>query len=191
MTRRILILDGHPDPRPQRLGHALADAYAGGAVASGHAVRRIALAGLDLPLITSADAFAAPASSEVLQMQADITWSQHLVLVHPLWLGAAPAVVKGVFEQVFRYGFALSTEGPFARPLKGRSARLVVTMGMPALAYRAMFGAFGVRGLERSVLNLAGIWPVRRTLLGGVGAADRRRIEGWLQRMRALGAAAR
>lgn len=191
MPRRILILDGHPDPRPERLGHALTNAYAEGALAAGHAVRRIALAGLNLPLITSAEAFTGPAPPAALQVQADIAWAQHLVLVHPLWLGSAPAVVKGVFEQVFRYGFALSVEDPLARPLKGRSARIVVTMGMPALAYRLIFGAFGVRSLERSVLNLAGVWPVRRILLGGVGGAGPDHIDAWLRRMRTLGASGR
>lgn len=81
-------------------------------------------------------------------------------------------MLKGFFEQVFRYGFALSEAGPFARLLKGRSARIVVTMGMPAPLYRFVFGAFGVRGLKRSVLNLAGIWSVRHTLFGGVGEAS-------------------
>jgi len=50
MARRIVALDGHPDPRPERLGHALADAYAEGATSTSHEVRRVKLATLDLPL---------------------------------------------------------------------------------------------------------------------------------------------
>ena len=38
--------------------------------------------------------------------------------------------------------------------LRGRAARVVVTMGMPALFYRVIFGAFGERSLERSVLRV-------------------------------------
>ena len=49
---RILIIDGHPDPDRARFVHALADAYADGA-ALRHEVRRIDLAGLDIPLIRS------------------------------------------------------------------------------------------------------------------------------------------
>jgi putative NADPH-quinone reductase len=61
--------------------------------------------------------------------------------------------------------------------LAGRSAPIVVTMGMPALIYRWCFRAHGVRGLERSVLKFAGMMPVRETLLGMVdvtSAAKRR-----------------
>ena len=54
----------------------------------------------------------------------------------------------------------------------GHSARLVVTMGMPALIYRWYFRAHGVRGLERTVLRFAGMKPVRETLFGMVDAAS-------------------
>ena len=190
MSRRILILDGHPDLRPERLARALVAAYAEGARAAGHEVRILQVAALDLPWLRTADDFAAPPPEAIAAVQADIRWAEHLAIFHPLWLGAAPAMLKGFFEQVFRYGFALSEAGPFARLLKGRTARIVVTMGMPAPAYALMFGAFGVRSLERSVLNLAGIWPARHTLFGGVGQASDAVRRGWLARVRRLGAAA-
>ncbi|WP_091741437.1 NAD(P)H-dependent oxidoreductase [Phenylobacterium immobile] len=189
---RILILDGHPDPRPERLGRALVAAYAAGATKAGHDVRIIKVADLGLPVLRTAEAFASPhPPEEVRRAQDDIRWAQHLAIFHPLWLGAAPALLKGFFEQVFRYGFALSPDNPLARPLKGRTARTVVTMGMPAPLYGLAFGAFGVKALERSVLALAGFWPVRRTLLGGVGAISTATYGKWLARMRALGADAR
>ena len=71
--------------------------------------------------------------------------------------------------------------------LTGRSARVVVTMGMPALVYRHCFRAHAVRALERNVLGFVGIAPVHETLVGGVGglgADDRAR---WLDRLRTLG----
>lgn len=191
MTRRILIIDGHPDPRPERLGRALVQAYAKAARAAGHEVRILRVAALDLPYIHTAEAFEAPPCEAVAAVQADIRWAQHVAIFHPLWLGAAPAMLKGFFEQVFRYGFAVSPTNPLARPLKGRTARIVVTMGMPAAAYRFLFGAFGVRSLERSVLNLAGISPVRHSFLGGVAQASERVRSGWLADMARLGAAAR
>src|SRR3989344_3409524 len=80
--------------------------------------------------------------------QADIGWAQHIVLFFPLWLGDMPALLKGFLEQVARPGFAFNTEGsnPFGRKgLTGRSARVVVTMGMPALVYRWYFRAHSVK----------------------------------------------
>lgn len=54
--------------------------------------------------------------------------------------------------------------------LKGRSARIVVTMGMPSLAYRLLFGAHGIKAFRKSILSIAGVAPIRTTL-GGVGAS--------------------
>ena len=187
MTRRILIIDGHPDPRPERLGHALAAAYAEGAKAGGHEVRTILVGALQLPLIRSADEFTSKdLPLPVTAAQDDISWAQHLVIFHPLWLGGAPAQLKGFFEQVFRYGFAIP-EGGLGGLLKGRSARIVVTMGMPAPAYRLLFGAYGVRAVERSILNLSGIKPVKHTFLGGVGAASEKAVMHWISLMQQLG----
>ena len=114
------------------------------------------------------------------------------MLVYPLWMGDVPAVLKGFLEQVFRPGFAMEERGRRMprRLLKGRSARLVVTVGMPAPAYRWLFGAHSVKSLKRSLLGLAGIGPVRTSLIGMVehSAAVRQR---WLARLEALGQSAR
>jgi putative NADPH-quinone reductase len=97
-----------------------------------------------------------------------------------------PALLKAFLEQVMRPGVALEyRKHGFPRGLlAGRSARLVVTMGMPALIYRWCLRAHGVRGLERSVLGFAGMAPVRETLLGMVDAASDAKRQGWLDRMR-------
>lgn len=187
MKRRILIIDGHPDVRPERLGHTLVKVYAEGARATLNEVRVIEVGKLQLPLIRSVDDFTSQDPPlAVAAVQNDISWADHLVIVHPLWLGGAPAQLKGFFEQVFRYGFAVPKSG-LGGLLKGRSARIIVTMGMPAPAYRLMFGAFGVRALERSVLNLSGIKPVKHTFFGGVGAASGQTIARWIDRTLQLG----
>lgn len=59
-----------------------------------------------------------------------------------------PALLKGFLEQALRpdFAFAHAKEGRGWSPrLGGRSARIVVTMGMPALAYRWWFGAHSRR----------------------------------------------
>ena len=53
MKRRILLIDGHPDPDRARLIHALADRYAEGALAWQHEVRRIDLATTEVPILRS------------------------------------------------------------------------------------------------------------------------------------------
>lgn len=187
----VFLLNGHPDSSPDRLCSALCKAYAEGAYASGHVVRRFDLAKLDFPLITSLKDFEADEPpADIKTIQAAIKWADYLVIVHPLWLGGPPARLKGLLEQAFRYGFAIGKPGSKGRIglLKGRSARVIVTMGMPAWLYRLGFGVFGVRSVERSVLFLSGVRPVRRTLIGGVGALTANNAEGILRKVRTLGA---
>jgi putative NADPH-quinone reductase len=189
MTRHILVINGHPDPSPERFAAALCDAYASGARDAGFVVHRLEIGRFDLPPIRNAEDFiGGPVPEAARFAQGEISWADHIVIVHPLWLGGQPAMLKAFFEQVFRYGFAISQPGAksLRRLLKGRSARLVVTMGMPAPVFRFVFGAFGVRGLERGLLRLSGISPIRRTLIGLVegDAAVRRR---WLKTVQELG----
>lgn len=190
MTKKILIIDGHPDANRERFIHALADAYAAGAGESGHEVHRIDLATLDFPLLRSRAQWtdgAPPAA--IRDAQAAIQWADHLVILYPLWLGDVPALLKAFLEQVARPGFALA-EGTMPKPLLGgRSARLVVTMGMPAFFYRFYFGAHSVKSFERNILKLVGIKPVEHSLIGNVeGDAGAR--EDWLDTMLRLGMAA-
>jgi putative NADPH-quinone reductase len=148
---------------------------------------------LSLPPLTTKQDFDSTPPAEVATAQAAIAGANHLVIVFPIWLGGMPAVLKGFFEQVFRPGFLLvdPSKGWLGkRKLSGVSARIVVTMGAPGFVYRWWFGAHGVRSLESAILGLAGIRPVRTTMLGGVEAAGDPKRQRWLAEMRRLGGAA-
>ncbi|MFO8151970.1 NAD(P)H-dependent oxidoreductase [Thioalkalivibrio sp.] len=192
MPRRIVLIQGHPDSSERHLCHALADAYAEGAYQGGHEVRRVAVAELDFPLLRSAKAWkGADVMPDIQNAQNEVAWADHLVILYPLWLGTMPAILKAFMEQLFRPGFAFSREessGAMGRKLLTRkSARIIVTMGMPAFFYRWFFRAHSLKSLERNILKFVGIRPVRTTLFGlveGVSAAQRER---WLGRARTLG----
>lgn len=189
MTRRIAIVQGHPDPAGGHLLHAMADAYAEGAGAAGHAVRRIAVATLEFPLLRTQAEFEAGALPPALeQARDDMRWAEHWVVLFPLWHGAMPALLKGFLEHIFRPGFAMEyrERGFPRRLLTGRSARIVVTMGMPVLVYRWYFGAYGVRSFERSMLRFAGIKPIRESLYGLTFSDDKKRAR-WIEDMRRCG----
>jgi putative NADPH-quinone reductase len=195
MGKSILVINGHPDPDPGHLCAALAGAYGRGATTGGHEVRRIDIGTLDFPALHSKAEFdAGPLPEALVQAQEDLAWAQHVVIVYPLWLGTMPARLKAFFEQVLRPGFAFefSDDGKSWTPrLKGRSARVVVTMGMPAFAYRWFFRAHSLKSLERNILKFVGIRPVRESLFGLVEAADEDRRTAWLWRMERLGHAGR
>lgn len=191
MPRRIVVIDGHPDPDAARFCHALADAYAEGAQSAGHEVRRVALAQTDIPMLRARrDWESGAVNSALREAQESIGFADHLVIVYPLWLGSMPALLKAFFEQVFRPGFAIPAKHntPWSGLLKGKSARIVVTMGMPAFVYRWFFGAHSLKSLERNILRFSGIGPIRETLIGMVEAGGPERHRKWLAKLRALGA---
>lgn len=191
MVKRVLIIDGHPDPARERLVHALADAYREGAEATGHEALMLRVADLDFPLLRSqADYERGEPPQVIRQCQSMLDWSTHVVILYPLWLGSMPALLKGLLEQVMRPGLAFSPRQPGRSPVKlqsGKSGRIVVTMGMPAWVYRWYFRAHSVRSLRRNILHFVGFRRVRMTLLGGVDTLSRRQRELYLQRMRRLG----
>lgn len=85
---------------------------------------------------------------------------------------------------------ATSASGNWTKLLSGRSARVVVTMGTPAIAYRFWFGAHGLKSLTQN-LALVGIAPTHPTLIGMIEGIDEAKRRRWLERMRTLGERAR
>lgn len=196
MPRRVLVIVGHPDPSPDRLCRGLAGAYIEGAERSGHEIRRIDLALLEVPLLRTMREFEHGTIPNSLQSAAEaLVWAQHIVIVFPLWLGTMPALLKAFLEQVMRPGTAFvytdKTGAAVRSLLRGRSARLVVTMGMPAPVYRLWFLSHGVAGMRRSILSFVGIRPVRETLFGMVATASDAKRASWMGQMRTLGQRAR
>jgi putative NADPH-quinone reductase len=192
MAGRVLVLDGHPEPGHGHFVHALAAVYGDAARAAGHEVRTIELAALEFPLLRSNEDFVkGRPPAPVAAVQQDIRWASHLVILYPLWLGSMPALVKAFFEQCLRPGFAFDESGGRRLPkalLKGRSARVVVTMGMPSFFYRWFYRAHSLKGFERNVLHFCGIRPARATVVGMVESRTAR--ERALREMRRLGAKA-
>jgi putative NADPH-quinone reductase len=189
MAQNILVIDGHPDSASTRYCHALAIAYAEGARTMGKQVRLLKLADLTVEPLRNAQEFAAPPQDAgVLAARDDLKWAAHIVLVFPLWMGAMPARLRAFFEQAARGGFVAEVGAMGWKPhLRGKSARIIVTMGMPVFAYRLMFGGHGVKALERSILGFAGMGPIRETLFGAIEAVDDAERLRRIEHVRALG----
>jgi putative NADPH-quinone reductase len=188
--QRITIVQGHPDPAGGHFVNALADAYERAARDTGHQVKRIDVARLSFPLLHNADEWQwQPPAESIAAAQQAIAWAGHVVILYPLWLGDMPALLKAFFEQTLRPGFAIGNAAPGRLPKKllaGRSARVVVTMGMPALFYKLYYRAHTLKSLKRNILEFCGISPVRATVIGMVeGSKDAR--DGWLTRLAVLG----
>ena len=185
---RIALIDGHPDRGRDHFDHALGDSYAEGAAEGLHELRRIFTADLQFPLLRSMEEWQSGAvPPDIARCQETIAWAEHLVFVYPLWLGDMPALLKGFLEQVARPGFAFRYgKGVPEKLLKGKSARIIVTMGMPGILYRLFYRAHSLKSFERNILQFVGIGPIRSTVIGSIEADPDRRQQ-WLDEVRSLG----
>lgn len=191
MSKRILIIDGHPDSRADRYVHALSKAYFDGANLGGHLVRSIIVSELDFPLLRTSEDFRSREAPAAIRSAQDLmAWANHVVILFPLWLGSMPALLKGFLEQTLRPGFAYDESARDGFPkklLSGRSARIIVTMGMPALFYRWYFRAHSLKSLQRNILRFCGFRPVNACVVGMVESMTSAQRGEWLARVQELG----
>lgn len=199
MCRRIALIQGHPDSKGGHFCNALAEAYVAGARSAGHLVDLIDVAALEVPFLRSRTALEHDeAPSQIQLAQQTIAAADHVILIHPVWNGGAPALLRAFMEQTFRPSFIfpglkpgehLGFSAAFReqKRLRDKTARVVATMQMPAFVYRWYFRPHQ----EASALRLGGAAPVKETLIGLVEARDGSRRQQWLRRMQILGAEAR
>jgi len=191
MTRRILIILGHPAHARRSFCEALALAYQAGAQGAAHEVQFVSVAHLTFdPILHEGYEGHQPPEPDLADTQEKIRWAEHLVFVYPMWAYMIPALLKGFFERTFTPGFAYAVKS--SNPLKsgmlaGKSVRLIQTMGMPGLAYRLLYQGHGAKALK-SMLKFCGISPVRITYFGMIDEGDPRR-KTYLAKAQALGQA--
>lgn len=177
---RIAIIVGHV--RDGSLCEAIGEAYRRGAAAGGHEVALFATHRMRFdPILHAGFERVQPLEPDLQAAHDAIFAADHLVIVFPLWLGTLPAILKGFLERVVQPELVEpSKQGRFSKPLKGKSARVIVTMGMPGFVYRWWFGAYALKMLRRNILGFLGVGPIRSVVHGnveGVGDAGRKR---WL-----------
>jgi putative NADPH-quinone reductase len=175
--KKILVIDAHPDPAPDHFVHALAAQYAAAAGTAGHLVQVVSLSSVQFPWLRNAAEFAAQPQGVIGSQQQHFSWADHVVIIYPLWLGSMPALLKAYLEQVMRPGFAFAYGKKNGLPRKlmtGKSARIVVTMGMPSVFYRLYYRSHSVRSLARNILGFVGFKPVSVTLIGNVESSRAR-----------------
>ncbi len=195
MKKQIAIVQGHVDPRGRQLGRALAGAYAASAEAAGYHVEVIDVVRLKRPLLgAAAHAERAAPGPAIRDAQAVIARATHVVIFCPLWLGTMPVLLRDFWSQIFHAAEISSQAGDSrdaapAHAPRRKSARIVMTLGMPAVFYRSYFGTYELKSLERDFLGFCGIGSIRENLVGAVEAQDAQRRDKWLERMRGLGRA--
>ena len=190
---KIMIVVGHP--HADSYCAALGEAYRRGAEAGGHDAKLFLLAEM------SFDAILREGYRREQELEPDLVTarqallaSDHLVFVFPLWCGDMPAILKGFIERVLQPDLlAIHAAGYKAdwNVLKGKSARVIMTMDMPGWFYRWYFGAHALKLLRRNILHFTGVTPVRSTIHGMIEAVSDGTRQEWLSEAEALGHQAR
>ena len=188
MADRILVIDGHPDPSPNRMSSSIAAAYAQGARAAGRVVSVAKIAALEFSLVQTASQFSLPTPfDDIKDTQAKLADADHLVLIYPLWLGSMPAVLRAFLEQVASGGFATYNNGRhWAHSLRGKSGRAIITLDASFHLGGFIYSAPHIFHVCHPVLHFLGVSPIRVTLFGRAG--DQRLREARLRTARTLGA---
>jgi putative NADPH-quinone reductase len=182
MSRNILLILGHPDA--ESFCGLLADEYVEGATGAGAEVRRIDLGRLRFdPVLHRGYKVIQKLEPDLVRAQQDILWAEHLVFVYPMWWGSMPALLKGFLDRTFLPGFAFKFYDEesylWKGLLKGRSARIMITLDGPPVAVNLLYQSPAIKMMKGMTLEFCGLRPVRVNQFGSVKRATRARRILW------------
>ncbi len=187
--KKILIINGHPDK--ESFCFALAESYKKGADLTGAECKLINLVDLDFnPILTFGYRKVSELEPDLLQAQRGILDADHLVFVYPNWWGTYPALLKGFIDRVFlpNFAFKYRDNSPlWDGLLKGKSARLIVTMDTPKWYYWLIFRRPGHNSMKKGILGFCGIKPVRITSFAPIKSSNHKERKQWIESVENLG----
>jgi putative NADPH-quinone reductase len=185
--KRVLVINGHPDPRPERFCAALSSAYADAAQSAGCDVRRLDIGSSALPFDHAAGGTDQTVIGEISGMLERIWWAHRLFVVYPMWFEGPPPRLSYLLNALARRRKWVDGPDPAVGPGRDdRLARVVVTSSLPALLYRETFPV-EEKPMNSHSISLPGLRIEHATLIGSVdsiSAEDRLR---WLDKMSSLG----
>jgi len=191
--KKIFILLGHP--QTESSAGSFADAYQSGAEEGGHEVRRMNIGDLSFdPLLHKGYKEIQTLEPDLVQVQENMRWADHIVILYPNWWCTMPALLKGMFDRMWLPGFAFNFEkdkdgkrtGRVLKMLKGKSGRVIVTTGTHPFIIRLRDGDF-TNELARGILGFSGISPVGITTLGPCENTPEKKRTGWMEKVHTLG----
>lgn len=189
MSKKILIINGHPNP--ESFNKALADAYHQGAIAGGSSVQVITIADLQFdPNLQHGYQQRMEWEVDLVAAWSKILWADHLVWIHPVWWGGLPAITKGFIDRVFLPGkaFQYRKDSPWwDKLLKGKTAHIITTLDQPGWYYWLVYGRPSVNQLKRSTLAFCGVSPVKVTYIGIVKTSNAAQRAKWVNKVKKMG----
>jgi len=182
MKNDVLVIDAHPDK--ESYIRVLAENYYKQSRLAGCNVALIALRDLKFELnLLHGYRKPLPLEPDLVKAQEQIKNARHIVLLYPNWWGTYPALLKGFIDRTFLPGFAFKyRKGTvyWDKLLKGRSARLIVTMDTPGWFYEKVFGQPGHNSMKKNILEFCGIKPVTIDVFQPLRTSEPETREEWI-----------
>lgn len=137
----ILIVTAHPSPQGDT--HTIANTYAEAKRAQGHSIQIVDLYAeenkVDVLRFTNIREFVP--SKVQLRFQEQVLWANEIVVVHPIWWGLPPSIMKSWAELTFwpRVTYRYTGPGKVQKLLLGKTAKIFATAGGPSWYHYFLF----------------------------------------------------
>ncbi len=187
--KKILVINGHPTKNS--FCNALSDTYTSAASSAGNQLVLLNLFDLDFNInFEGGYSKEKQPEKDILFAQEKIKWADHIVIVHPVWWGSVPALLKGFFDSALLPGFAFKyrQNSPFwDKLLSGKTAHIIYTSDTPIWLYTWFFGAPSVAQVKKRTLQFCGISPVKVTGIGPIRKSTIEFRQKWIEKIKELG----
>jgi putative NADPH-quinone reductase len=186
--KKILIINGHPNQNS--FCRALADAYHKGSKSEGHEVQLLHLRDLEFTLdLSKWRSLNTDLEPDLLRTQQLITWANHIVVIHPVWWGSVPALLKGFFDRALTSGFAFKhreNSHLWDKLLSGKTGHIIYTGDTPTWVYKLFYNSPSVKQVKKITLEYCGIKPVKVTAIAPIHNSTAEFRKKWLNKIEAI-----
>ncbi|MEL7429229.1 MAG: NAD(P)H-dependent oxidoreductase [Pseudomonadota bacterium] len=193
--KRIFVLNGHP--AESSLNRTLAETYATAASDAGHEVKLVHLHDLDFDPDYGFAGYKnqKPLEPQIEEVLGFMEWSEHMVLMTPMWWGGLPAKLKGLFDRALLPGRTFNTRetnwmGLPSPMLTGRTGRVFLTSDTPGWFMRWHYHNALLRQLKDQIFGFVGIRLSKIVHFSGASHPKEGMVEKWISEVRLQGAQA-
>ncbi|OEF29361.1 NAD(P)H-dependent oxidoreductase [Vibrio rumoiensis] len=185
--KKILVINANP--KSISMCKSIAEHYFNEARLK-HDVKKIDISAMDFKLnLSEGYDKELPLEPDLLSFQKMIQWSEHIVIVSPVWWGSIPAKFKGAIDRTFLPGFAFKYNGgksAIEKLLTGRTSELIITLDTPPFWYKYFQGNLIYKQLKRAILEFSGIRNKSSTYFGPVLSSNKHTREKWFKKVESL-----
>jgi len=188
MAKKIFVLLGNPDS--ESFTGELSHIYDEAARAAGHEVRCMSIGDMKFnPVLEKGYKVIQELEPDLKDMQENVKWCDHMVIIYPNWWCTMPAKLKGMFDRAWLPGFAFNFDKAtheVIQRLRGKTARVIVTAGTLSPFWTWWkFGDF-TNEIARGILGFAGM-SVAISTFGPCDYCSAEEKESWKQLIKVLG----